>query len=430
MTTNEETPNESSEQESALEEVQESVAETAADGAAGAGAAADGVRETVADAAAGASAATSGARETVAGAGAEAKAPQTETPLTDGDTPVPRMPDGRAAKAAETALDKTAADTPDGDMSDVAMATDDTPDGETADHDTPDGAMSEAPASASAVDPDGDMGPEPSGSEPTVGRYDLPRNHRIAADTKGRTLSESEFKSLSRRSLLTGVVGAAAAFMGWRTIQNRPIDDRIPDVLRDVHQANESIWRGLFREGAEAPTFDYSESSMMRINGRHGIREELDMASWELVVVGRNGERLGTHGLEDLRSMEQVEMTVEHKCVEGWAHIVTWGGVPFSDFVERYYPEEAAARFVGLATPDNEYRVGLDMDSMLHSQTLLALDLQREPLSDQHGAPVRLTTPLKYGIKQIKRIGTIEFTDTQPEGDYWATRGYDWYAGL
>ena len=42
----------------------------------------------------------------------------------------------------------------------------------------------------------------------------------------------------------------------------------------------------------------------------------------------------------------------------------------------------------------------------------------------------RLTTPLKYGIKQIKRIGTIEFSDTQPDRDYWTERGYDWYAAL
>lgn len=61
---------------------------------------------------------------------------------------------------------------------------------------------------------------------------------------------------------------------------------------------------------------------------------------------------------------------------------------------------------------------------------MLTLDLQREPLSDLHGAPLRLTTPLKYGTKQIKRIGTIQFSDTQPENDYWTVRGYDWYAGL
>jgi len=83
-----------------------------------------------------------------------------------------------------------------------------------------------------------------------------------------------------------------------------------------------------------------------------------------------------------------------------------------------------------LSTPDGVFNVGLDMPSILHSQTMLTTHLQREPLTSEHGAPLRLTTPLKYGTKQIKRIGVIQFSDTQPENDYWTVRGYDWYAAL
>ena len=254
--------------------------------------------------------------------------------------------------------------------------------------------------------------------------------HRVAADLRGKSMSEEDFRRLSRRSLLTGGAGALAAVLGFRWIQGRPTDGRIPDVLRRGHEANEAIWRALFRDGAEAPTFDFAESSEMRVNGRHGIREDLDMNTWELRVVGRTGSTIGRYSLEDLRALPQTEMTVEHKCVEGWSHIVTWGGVVFREFVERFHPEEADAPFVGLSTPDGEYQVGLEGAAMMHSQTMLTLDLQRAPLSEAHGAPVRLTTPLKYGIKQIKRIGTIRFSDTQPENDYWAERGYDWYAAL
>jgi DMSO/TMAO reductase YedYZ molybdopterin-dependent catalytic subunit len=39
-----------------------------------------------------------------------------------------------------------------------------------------------------------------------------------------------------------------------------------------------------------------------------------------------------------------------------------------------------------------------------------------------------LVTPVKYGIKHIKRIGRITFTDERP-GDFRAERGYDWYSG-
>ena len=80
-------------------------------------------------------------------------------------------------------------------------------------------------------------------------------------------------------------------------------------------------------------------------------------------------------------------------------------------------------------TPDGVYYVSVDMPSALHPQTLLAWEMNGEPLTEEHGAPLRLVIPVKYGIKNIKRIGRIEYTDTRPK-DYWEERGYDWYAGL
>jgi DMSO/TMAO reductase YedYZ molybdopterin-dependent catalytic subunit len=52
-----------------------------------------------------------------------------------------------------------------------------------------------------------------------------------------------------------------------------------------------------------------------------------------------------------------------------------------------------------------------------------------EPLTQYHGAPLRLHMPTKYGYKQIKRIGLISYTNSRPD-DYWTKLGYDWYAGL
>jgi DMSO/TMAO reductase YedYZ molybdopterin-dependent catalytic subunit len=84
--------------------------------------------------------------------------------------------------------------------------------------------------------------------------------------------------------------------------------------------------------------------------------------------------------------------------------------------------------YVSLTTPDGLYYVGWDMASVLHPQTLLAYEMNGEPLRPEHGAPLRLASPTKYGIKQIKRIGRIEFTTERPR-DYWAENGYDWYSG-
>ena len=145
-------------------------------------------------------------------------------------------------------------------------------------------------------------------------------------------------------------------------------------------------------------------------------------------IVGRSGERIGNHPIDDIHALPFTEMTVEHKCVEGWSTIVTWGGTAFSNFAAMY-PDEAEAPIVDLETPDGNYYVSLDRDSMMHPQTLLAWELNGEPLTQRHGAPLRLVTPLKYGIKQIKRIGTISFSDERGP-DYWNERGYDWYSGL
>ena len=85
-------------------------------------------------------------------------------------------------------------------------------------------------------------------------------------------------------------------------------------------------------------------------------------------------------------------------------------------------------RYVALTTPNVAYYAGLDMESALHPQTLLAYEMNGLPLTPDHGAPLRLVIPVKYGIKSVKQLGTIRFTDERP-ADYWAERGYDWYAG-
>jgi DMSO/TMAO reductase YedYZ molybdopterin-dependent catalytic subunit len=52
-----------------------------------------------------------------------------------------------------------------------------------------------------------------------------------------------------------------------------------------------------------------------------------------------------------------------------------------------------------------------------------------KPLTKEHGAPLRLILPHKYGIKNIKLITHLAYTTTRPP-DYWEEQGYDWYAGL
>jgi DMSO/TMAO reductase YedYZ molybdopterin-dependent catalytic subunit len=144
--------------------------------------------------------------------------------------------------------------------------------------------------------------------------------------------------------------------------------------------------------------------------------------------------------LDDIKSLPRVEMTTELKCIEGWSVVVNWAGARLSDFLAHYLPATTNGNhpdinrpqdflsYISMVTPDGGYYVGLDMPSAMHPQTLLCYEMNGAPLTPEHGAPLRLVTPTKYGIKQIKRIGRIAFTAERP-ADYWAERGYDWYAG-
>jgi DMSO/TMAO reductase YedYZ molybdopterin-dependent catalytic subunit len=134
--------------------------------------------------------------------------------------------------------------------------------------------------------------------------------------------------------------------------------------------------------------------------------------------------------LEDLRRLPKTEVIFDFKCIEGWSQVTHWGGVRFSDFINHYkLNAQAALQYTGLVTPDKKYFVGIDMKSALHPQTILCYEMNKAPLPLTQGYPLRLIIPVKYGVKHIKRIGEINFSNERPP-DYWYLKGYDYYTGL
>ena len=285
-------------------------------------------------------------------------------------------------------------------------------------------------------------------------------------------LTEEEAKkrmgSRSRRTFLIGGVTALAGIFGWRSLS----DETRNSLFTRTFRFNENLSQATFDKYDLAPEFP-PELAGDRVNGMIGLDSELNADEWKLQVVGlanpqnfpqyteniifkgeNNAPRsLDTppapdkpapgllFSLEDIKSLPSVEMTTKLKCIEGWSEIMNWKGVRFSDFAAQFFPvlrengtpnlqnlPEILPKYVSLITPDRAYYVGWDMQSILHPQTLLAYQMNGAPLTVEHGAPLRLVTTTKYGIKQLKRIGRIEFTNERP-ADYWAERGYDWYSG-
>lgn len=123
------------------------------------------------------------------------------------------------------------------------------------------------------------------------------------------------------------------------------------------------------------------------------------------------------------------DLVFDFKCIEGWSQVTHWAGVPLRTFMQHYRLNgQAKMNYVGLVTPDKGYYVGIDMPGALHPQTILCYEMNGKPLPVNQGFPLRLIIPVKYGIKHIKRIGTMFFSNHKP-ADFWAERGYDYYAG-
>jgi hypothetical protein len=246
--------------------------------------------------------------------------------------------------------------------------------------------------------------------------------------------AEAEIHRLSRRSFLwAGMVTAGTLGGLWAFDKKAPDDGTgIKRAFRRSLEFNEAIARRLFfSENHRAREFP-RELAVEPKNNYKGATPTPDLDAWRLTLEGV-GDGPKTLTLADLKRLPKVSQTTELKCVEGWSVVVNWTGVRLVDFLDKFAPPPGTKYVAMRSEPegfDEEwYYVGLDLPSCRHPQTLLAYAMNDAPLTPEHGAPLRLVMPHKYGIKNIKLITHIAYANDRPS-DYWAERGYDYYAGL
>lgn len=259
----------------------------------------------------------------------------------------------------------------------------------------------------------------PGGDENTA---NVIRERRYLSEPVSDEEAKRRMSAMSRRGFLVGGAAALSAVFGWRWMPGTAKEY----LFQGAFALNEQLSQLLYRPSRLAPEFSPDQITEARINGMEGLESERDAEEFLFVrTPGYSEAHIVT--LEQIKSLPRTEMITQLKCIEGWSTIVHWAGVRFSDFVA-HVGLTHFTDYVALATPDEKYFVGWDMPSIMHPQTLLAYEMNGSPLTLEHGAPLRIASPTKYGIKQIKRIGSIEFTDSRPK-DFWAEYGYDWYSG-
>lgn len=220
---------------------------------------------------------------------------------------------------------------------------------------------------------------------------------------------------------LAGIATAIAACIAAHWLSwNRP---------RAVQQAAKRTVNALLVRGLNPlePRAQYSRgdiSPRFWPNGKLPTSEE-----WlALAADDFKDYRLRVHGLvenpvelslDEIKALGKQEQTTMHHCIQGWSGIAEWGGLPMTKLMElvRPRPDARAAAFYsfGEGHPGCQYYDTHTIENLRHPQSLLAYEMNYEPLGAVYGAPLRLRVENQLGYKMVKWIKEIEFIASEAQ---------------
>ena len=256
---------------------------------------------------------------------------------------------------------------------------------------------------------------------------------------------------LNRRRFMQamGIAGAGAILgAGCATAEDYFVVEVLPSLPGSYPaKRNEkyTATRELTREKVAARYNNFYEFTTNK--GKvHELTDKFVVHPWQIEISGFV-EKPGTYDLDDLfKRFDLEERVYRFRCVGAWAMTVPWTGFPMKALIDYVQPTSAAeyVRLVTFHRPEQApgikaqpwypwpYFEGLTMAEATNELTLLATGIYGHALPKQHGAPIRLVAPWKYGFKSIKSIVKIEFTKRQPP-TFWnqlAPKEYDFWANV
>jgi DMSO/TMAO reductase YedYZ molybdopterin-dependent catalytic subunit len=147
-----------------------------------------------------------------------------------------------------------------------------------------------------------------------------------------------------------------------------------------------------------------------------------DLSTWDFRVWGEVDEPFRLTWAE-FRALPPAEVTLDVHCVTRWSKLdTTWEGVPFSQIVARARPRPGA-RFV-IFHAEHGFTSNVPIEVAMRPECILAWSYAGEPLSDEHGFPLRAIVPGTYFWKSAKWLRGIEFSVEDQLG-FWERNGYN-----
>ena len=254
----------------------------------------------------------------------------------------------------------------------------------------------------------------------------------------------SESAYVNRRTFLKAAGSIAGALVG-SGVMGEEANSSARSLYPAPRNGDYRVYLPMTEESVAARYNNFYEFTPIK-EKVHELVEGFETHPWSIELSGHCSNP-GRYDVEDLVSRFGLEERVyRFRCVEAWSMVVPWTGFPLKKLVDLAEPT-SKARFVRLKTffrpgqaPGQKsqswypwpYFEGLRLDEAHNELSFMATGIYGHELPMQHGAPIRLVVPWKYGYKSIKSIVKIEFTRGQPD-TFWNTiapREYDFWSNV
>ena len=254
---------------------------------------------------------------------------------------------------------------------------------------------------------------------------------------------------LTRRRIVLGALNGAGLLLlsGCEKAFNAlSRNQTVGAILNSAENANRRAQRLFASRGKLAQEFSENDiSPEFRSNGNpppttpdYAANAANQFSNWRLEVTGLV-KQPASFSLADLKALPSRTQITRHDCVEGWSVIGKWKGVRLEEIVNRVEPSQDA-KYIVFRCMDSDsdganYYESIDLVDADHPQTILAYEMNDQPLPVANGAPLRLRVENQLGYKQAKYIQSLEFVASfdkiaSGKGGYWEDEGYEWYAGI
>ena len=231
-----------------------------------------------------------------------------------------------------------------------------------------------------------------------------------------------------------GIAGALKASSSWAADNVLKRIEPDSKLIQNLKHNPEFIVNRPLSSKEVASTYNNFYEFTWAKEGVWKLVDQFKARPWSVEVAGLV-KNPAIFDIDDmLRQFSSEERIYRHRCVETWAMVVPWAGFPMSALIKKVEPDKKAnfVRFVSFKKPEVAlgqrknpllpwpYTEALTIDEAMNELTFLSTGIYGHTLPPQHGAPLRLVVPWKYGFKSIKSITKIEFIEARP-ATFWNT---------